>query len=353
MSDLSTIVDISIDVQTQSIARATFGVPGIIGVFTTAKTTPAFSRAREYANLEEMKAEGWSAVDAVYLAAKSLFSQDPCPNKVVIGRRDAADADWETAFTAIQAENDDWYTFGIIPTASGTADAEIEEVGAWVITQKKIFFGQTSAAGSLDGSATTDPGAELLAAVNKRVALMYRASGKLGEYTHLGWLGEGLPFPIGSSQWAYKTPVGSTSDKLTGGQKSAAFAKNINTFTTVGGVSVTEKGKTSGGEWIDVVMGIDWLEANLQEEIYSALINTRKLPYDDGGFQVIAGIVQMVLERAAAMGILQLKSISVTVPKYADISQADKQARKLPGVTFRALLEGAILTTEIRGTVSY
>lgn len=350
MSDLSTIVTVNIDVQTQSIARTAFGIPAVLGQFATSKTTPAFSRARTYTSTDEMIDEGWLTTDPVYKHVASMFAQNPRPSTVVVGRRDSGDADWTAALAAIRAEDDSWYTFVFEPTTVPTTDTEIEEIGAWVLTQKKIAFVQSSTAGIYDPASTTDVLYNLRA--NGRMALMYRAAARLGDCSPAAWLGEGLPWPIGSSQWAYKTLAGSLGDTLSSAQKQGVHGKNGNTYAIRGGVEVTERGKVTNGEWLDVVFGLDWLEANLQEEVYSALVNTRKISYDDAGILVITGIVQKVLETAGRNGVLQLSSISVSAPKYADIATADKQARKLPNVTFRALLQGAILTTEIRGTVS-
>ena len=81
-------------------------------------------------------------------------------------------------------------------------------------------------------------------------------------------------------------------------------------------------------------------------------MSNRKVPYNDVGIGMIKGLVKGVLFRAAGMGILQEDSIEVTAPKFADIPQADKIARKLPNVKFRALYQGAIQKTEINGTIS-
>ena len=82
------------------------------------------------------------------------------------------------------------------------------------------------------------------------------------------------------------------------------------------------------------------------------LVNARKVPYDDGGITIVAGAVQATLEEAARAGILQLDSIVLTVPTYAEIPQADRLARNLPDINFTALLLGAIHSVEIRGVVS-
>ena len=89
--------------------------------------------------------------------------------------------------------------------------------------------------------------------------------------------------------------------------------------------------------FIDIIIGTDWIEARLRETVYSALVNNRKIPYDDTGIAMIEDLVKGVLNEAASKGILQADSIVVTVPKYEDIPQADKLARKLPEVKFSAL----------------
>ena len=352
MSQLDNIVNVVIDVQTQTVAQANFGTPLIVSQFLTSKTSPAFTRAREYASLTEMTADGWVSGDDVYKAARAVFSQNPRPTSVIVGRRDAGDADWAAALNAIQLENDAWYAIVMVPAVALERDDEIIEIAAWTETAKKIFFAQSDTAGIISGASTTDVAYLLKAAGYDRTALVYRANAKLAEFAEAGWVGEGLPFDPGSSTWSYKTLAGITPDTLTTTAKTATHTKNANTYTLVAGANITEQGKVASGEWIDVIIGIDWLTARLQETVYSALVNNRKIPYDDAGITVVAGLVQGVLEEAARKGVLQLSSIVLTVPKYADIPTNDKNARRLPDVTFTALLQGAIHFVEINGTVS-
>ena len=130
-----------------------------------------------------------------------------------------------------------------------------------------------------------------------------------------------------------------------------AFTR-VRAYATVSGVDVTEEGKVASGEFIDIIIGIDWIQANLQATVFGALVSQGKLPYDDSGIQAVKSLVNGVLVQAAAMGILQADSIVVTVPKYADIPVADRNSRNLPDVKFTALLQGAVQTVQIRGTVS-
>lgn len=349
MSQLDTIVSIVIDVQTDTVARTSFGVPAVMSQFLTSKTTLAFGRSRAYANLAELVADGWATTDSVYLACASIFMQSPRPAAVVVGRRDAADTNWAAALAAIQLENDSWYYFGIVPVSG--MDAEVLEAAAWAETQTKIFFAQTGDTDVLT-SATDDAASALQDLGYKRTALVYRPAAKATQFTELGWVGEGAPFAPGSSTWAYKSIAGSTPDALTSAQKAAALGKNANVYTTVAGANITQSGKVVAGEWIDVIIGIDALTAELQETLYAAMIANRKLDFEDGGITAVGGLIQGVLEKYGRQGVLQIDSIKLTLPAYEDIPVSDRNTRKLSGITFRALLQGAIHLVEIYGTVS-
>lgn len=352
MSQLDNIVSVTIDRQTQSVSQQSFGIPGVIGQFLTSKTTTAFTRAREYADLAEMLADGWTTSDAVYKAAAAIFRQNPTVPKIIVGRKDAADTDWGAALTAVNNENGDWYRFVIIPNVPATPNDEYLDAAEWTETQKKRLFIQTLETDTLNAALSTDLAAQLKALGYDRTVVQYHLAANTDEDVHASWVGEGSPFDPGSSTWAYKTLKGVTADKLTTAQKAAAWGKNCNTYTTVGGVSITEKGVVASGEFIDILDGIDWIESRLQETVFGSLVNLRKIPYDDSGIQMIRGLVKSVLDEAGRKGILQGDTIEVTAPKYKDIPSADRMARHLPDIKFTALLQGAIHTVAISGVVS-
>lgn len=352
MSQLDNIVSVTIDRQTQSVSQQSFGIPGVIGQFATSKTTPAFTRSREYGSPVEMLSEGWTSSDPVYKAAAAIFRQNPAVPKIVVGRMDAGDTDWAAALTAVNAENDTWYRFVVLPNTPATPNVEYLAAAAWTEEQKKRLFIQTVETDTLNGALATDLAAQLETLGYERTVVLYHKAAAGDEYSHASWLGEGSPFDPGSSTWAYKTLKGVSSDKLTTAQKSAAWGKNCNTYTTVGGVAITEKGVVASGEFIDILDGIDWIESRLQETVFGSLANLRKISYDDAGIQMLRGLVKSVLDEAGRKGILQGDTIEVTVPKYKDIPQADRLARRLPDVKFTALLQGAIHSVAISGVVS-
>jgi hypothetical protein len=137
MSDaLRDIVSISISRQTQAVQRASFGVYLIADEFATSKTTVAFSRYREYSSLTEMTNDGWVVTDQVYLEASALFSQNPRPDKIAVGRIDSGDASLTAALTAINTENSGWYSFKV----ATPYQAEWIEAATWAEANKKIHF---------------------------------------------------------------------------------------------------------------------------------------------------------------------------------------------------------------------
>lgn len=128
MSRLSDIVQVTISRETQAVTQAGFGTPAIISEFLTSKTTTTFVRHRFYGSLTEMVDDGWSSSDPEYEAAALIFSQNPKVSQVMIGRKDASDASWSDALTAIQIATSDWYTFMIIASSVATFTFDIDFV---------------------------------------------------------------------------------------------------------------------------------------------------------------------------------------------------------------------------------
>jgi hypothetical protein len=448
MSELSDIVSIVISRETQAVARASFGIPAIISEFSTSKTNTVFTRSRYYASLTEMTDDGWLTTDFEYKAAQIIFSQNPKPDQIMIGRKDSGDSNWTDALGAIQVEQANWYAFSMIgtktikvtfdqdfvasnsivftingtavtavpfnadqqttmgdletqieaeisgsavtisgspyremtititdsvvssisvvttggasqPTASFSYDdtglvVALKEAAAWAETQKKIFF-MSSAEADILTSADTDIATFMQGQNYDRTSVIYHTNDITvyqPAWIETGWPGARLPFDPGSQTWAFKTIAGVASYNLTSAQRTNALAKNANIYTETAGVDITEQGVVASGEYIDIIRGIDWLESRLQEDVFSLLVNTDKVPFTDEGITQVSGIVQAVLEEAAAQGILVLDSIVLTVPLASEVSTANKTARILPDIEFTATLQGAIHKVEITGVVT-
>ncbi len=140
---------------------------------------------------------------------------------------------------------------------------------------------------------------------------------------------------------------------LTDTQAGNATGKNCMVFVPVGGVNMTEEGQTASGEYIDVIIGIDWLQARMTERVFGRLVNLPKIPFTDPGIAVIEAEIKAQLKDAVSAGLLAATPApTVTVPLAKDISSEDKAARQLNGITFLGYLAGAIHSTTIQGVVT-
>lgn len=344
-------ITIAITRETKAVAQESFGYALIAGEFATSKTTTAFTRFRWYADTDEMLEDGWLTTDAEYKKALAIMSQSPTVSKFGVGRKDALDASWTEALTAIAAENNEWYGLVIIP--DGTEDTDYTEASAWTQSHKKIMGIQSSNLDILDAAKSTDISSILKALAYDRTFVIYHAAAKSDESAEAAWIGHEFPYAdtdIGT--YAFKTLVGVTPDDLSTGQRAAAVAKNCNVYETTGGVNITAEGVMASGEYIDIMIGTDWIESQMVSQVFSSLVNERKVPFGDGGIIGIAGIVKGVLSDAVDREILQDDTYSVGYPAYADVPQASRATRTLPNVTFKGDYLGAIQHVGIQGTLS-
>jgi len=256
--------------------------------------------------------------------------------------------------TAAIAYKNDWYAL----TMHSRLSADIEEVSDYIqglgTSNPKLFFAQSSEAGILNPGSTADIASLLTAKANFRTSIWYHATD--ADYLEVGVVGGQLPSDAGSITWAYKAVSGIAADVLSTGEKNAAHAKNCNTYTNVASVNITEEGKTSdtgAGEWIDTIRGVDWIQVNMQADLFTILINSPKIPYDDSGIALFKAEVIKRLGFAQGQGILRADiSPQVIAPKRSDVSAADVAARVLNGLKFAAVLAGAIQKVNVVGVVT-
>ena len=354
MATIDNIVSVSVTRQTQSVSQKGFGVPMIIGEFATTKTSPAFTRSRLYGSTEEMISDGWSASDAEYKGALALLAQNPKVPEFYIGRLDSTDATIAEGLDAIVLEENDWYCglpvgvkFDKVATTSNQ-----EDFADWIATKAKIAIIQSTDVNLLDGAEVGDIATLLQAKANDRVAVIYHILSKEDEYANCAWAGECLPYAPGSQTWAFKTLGNVTFDSFTTAEENDALNKDANIYLRIGGLNKTIEGTMASGEYIDIIRGVDWLTARIQEAEVTLITTNRKIDFDDTGITLVQGTLDGVLSEAVSAGVLQAGSVSSSAPKYADIPQADKSNRHLPDVTFEGILLGAIQSTTIKGVVT-
>ncbi len=253
--------------------------------------------------------------------------------------------------TAINNANSTWYA--LIATSRDVAT--VKAIAAWVEARIKLFGTASSNPDIINVPAGTDT-TSIAAFFNQlgyvRTFVMYHQDADF-DYPEAAWFGRVLPLEPGSETWKFKTLNGISYSNLTTTQSNTALAKKANTYEFVGGVGITANGTVAQGEYIDIVRGIDWLTARIQEFVFSVLVQNPKVPYTDAGIAVIQSEVMRALSLGVSNDFLASSPAPlVTVPKAADVPPTDKANRILRNVKFVATLSGAIHAVVIRGTVS-
>jgi hypothetical protein len=247
---------------------------------------------------------------------------------------------------AIQQVNDDWYCLIL---TSRTA-YEILQAASYIEALRKIFIAASDDA-AVKTASTTDLGSQLKQKTYNRTALLWSGDEESGP--DAAWAGRKLPTDPGSEQWRYASLSGITPDVLTGTEQTNLNGKNVNHYTTVGGVGIVQKGKMASGQWIDVTRFLDWFTARVQEGIYALLVSVEKVPYTDGGVTSLEAIVRAKIEEGIRVGgISREDGYTVTSQKVAEVDPQLRNDRIFPDIEFEFRLAGAIGEVTVKGFVS-
>lgn len=252
---------------------------------------------------------------------------------------------------AIENVDSDWYALAY----TDRTKAVVQAIAGWVESRTKIFgtaSDDTTIINTAAGADTTSIAALLNQAGYVRSFVMYHQDAN-SDYPECAWFGRCLPTTPGSITWKFKTLNSISYSDLTSNQSMNARNKKANTYEFIGGVGITREGTMAQGEFIDIIRGIDWLTARIQEFVYALLVNSPKVPYTDAGIAAVEAEVRRALDLGVSNSfIAEDPEYTVTVPRASAVSPADKAARILRNVDFTATLAGAIHAVDINGIVS-
>lgn len=327
----------------QTLSQISYEVPGASSV---ALIIDQLKIQIDALNLDVTTTDNATSLDIDADDDGDLFDIEDLEN-VTLEDRTAAPADLDDDLALVMGVDDDWYGIGL----DSNSKAEIELLADDVQALRKVFFCH-NADTAIATAATDDLASNLQDAGYTRTALYYNAA-KLLSYTGVAAMAENFPYPPGSSSYAFKELDGVKVDRLSETQRGFVQGKNANVYVSIARTSNTLKGVMPNGEWIDTIVGVDWLQARIEESVFGALRAVRKVPYTDDGVDLIKAAVNGPLQGGIRNKFLApTPAPIVTAPKVADISVTDKQNRLLPDVTFVAYLAGAIVFVQVSGVVS-
>lgn len=344
MSLLDTLVKVSINIATAAPNAASFSNLLIVGSAPASSPDTPPPDVGVYSELSEVSSAGWAETDPVYLGASIAFANGATP--VYIAVRKSAEDISKTLDRAI--ETNGWY--GICP--AGVDKKDLAAMATWADANSKML-----------GFTVTDATNPVGASHPYAFGFSTKHSGTYPNnlYTHIAMMAKGFAYTPGSETWAYKTLAGIEAEPFTGTEMKALDEAGLNYYVPCAGKDITLTGKTVSGEWIDVIRFRDWLKNDMQTRIYNLLIVNPKVPFTSGGIALVENQMRASLMQGQRQGGIaptefaedgtEIPGYTVTVPITANLTDADKAARKLKGCKFTARLAGAIHLVEVEGSL--
>lgn len=260
------------------------------------------------------------------------------------------DLDYDDTLDTILTLDADWYGVAI----DVNSPKNMDKVARWALANDRVAgFGPQYTKPSQFGSGEFSTSADYTALLSNDSAFGLFTKAPRSSFPEVAWFGTMFPRDPGSATWAFKTLEGVGADSWTSTERATIEGSGVkgNHYAAEAEVGITRPGKTFGGEWIDVTIGLAWLQARLEERLFALLVNNPKIPYTDAGIALVAAEVRAQLQEAEDRGLID-SGWTVTTLAAASQDSADRAARILRGVEFQARLAGAIHKINIAGTVT-
>lgn len=342
----------------QAATKIGFGVPGLF-------VAGAENTYKEYARLDDVMVE-FGFTSNVYRFAKAYFAQADHPDTLaVITYNDISAAYAE--FT-----NKNWY-FGVLADPEVSMDDVtalsnlIEEDGFRMLmhqinlptkglgkdlsTLVEEFANNSRSilvAKRAKGEKATDPESDAPAKLTDIENIVAPLLGRYGAAT------------VGSVNWHDLMLDGVSADSFTTGEMVILDKGNFMTYVMkTNGVAQTSQGKTMSGQYIDVIMGIDWTRQNIQMELQNILTFNDKVPFNAAGIALLTSATENVLNEAHANGIVdeddasQEPKFTVSAIQRDRLKSTDIANRAYKGLSYEYTPAGAIDTVVVRGTINF
>lgn len=319
---------------------------------------------------------------AAYIGVQVLFQQSRRPSRIIVmpfqSDTSGAIADG-TAFTnALQTNASKLNAlggyYGVLFPSSDNSNKQL--VADFCETVRKLYVTVDLTGNSLSATDGTDLAGYIKAKAYNYTAVLATSTQLNGsESAAFAWMAQNFFYAAGTENWAETQLTGVLPTYLTDTQRTLVLSKNANTYEPYGeeegnAVSLTYKGTVGSGHYIDEIRGRDWLCNAIKVAVVNTIVQRPRLPYTAGGMAVVKNAVLGVLEKAMTIGFLApptvasdgvttIPSYTVTMPARVDVANSDIQLRQLNGLTFTAVLAGAIDrigdddTVGISGTLVY
>lgn len=270
------------------------------------------------------------------------------------------------AIRAFQNVDNDWYYFltdrdepeyvkALAKFAESSEPSEAD-LGAGVEDHRKFYMGQTC-----------DKTFQCLAA---RAAVIYTEEKYLSEEPDASYTGNVGPFYPKNVTWKFKRPQDGNAassegaklislPRLTDGERDSLQERHVNFLTEEYKRQYVKDGVCLNGEFIDTVLGGDWIAKRMRDLLYSIMLDNENIDYSDAGFGLVAtAVLQTLMEASdedhniiARDQETKAGVFTVSIPKYADSTEEQRRNRVMPDIAWEALLAGAVHGVKTKGVL--
>ena len=332
MADTYTQVkDITVNITTASAA-------GSVGLGFPLVVTGMSEKVVPYTECNSLAAvvtAGFDAETEVYKACAVIFAQKNRPITLAVASTDGTVAEWLTA-------NKDKGFRQIVPILGEGDSAVTDLVTSVSAMEDKMLFLEIAATSAMPATKS-----------ERVVCVVY---GGTSDYANAAVVGASAGMAAGSFTYKNLVLTGIEPEDLSLTQVEAVHKAGGMCIIKKAGDVVTSEGKTTDGEYIDIVDSRDYIISNIVYQGQKALNNNAKLPFDNVGISQLENVVTNVLADAYRQGIIAsdekgLPSYSVTFASRAETNSSDIASRTYNGGSFKFDLAGAIHNATINGTL--
>lgn len=348
MANLDSLISVQVSVGAPGVTVEGFGT---ILIATDGATGFAANETRVYTTPESI--DGDADLDAqTKVEAKAVFNQSPSPDRVKVGNYNPANP-IDTELAAIEAGDADWYGLCVTGT-KGFTEADILLVAAWVESRSKLYAAQSSDAAVTAGTAGNIAEDLNTASYSGTFLTWHSVNTEPAAVQALASLLAVNP-DVATTILAHKILPGIPKQtQLTDTQIANILADKANVYSEVKGLGSYQKGTAGSGNFADIRLTQNWMEARMEEAIAQVLSDFSnrgsKVPYDDTGIALFENVARRVLRNAVRANHIVRDSEVVDAPLFKDVLPADRTARILR-LSFSATLAGAIQEAAWTGTL--
>jgi hypothetical protein len=256
--------------------------------------------------------------------------------------QDHASSGLAATMTTIKGNRNDWACV----YSMYNSNAYVLALAAWCQSNGKIYFCELSETASTVGTGTA---LDLFTAGYENTTAIWHVS----PYRMIGasLAGAFLTGKPGTNNGAHLKLPGIPVSDLSDTKKAALRSVNCNFYEeVVEGLRGTTPGKTVSGEWMDLVFVKMAIRDSVDKAFLEAIFTDPKLPYRTSGAAVVGSAITGALQQFALDGAI-LPDFSVAVPEASSQSPENRTARNYAGITWSAIVTGAVNSGEVSGTL--